>query len=164
MQSIASVYKIGHGPSSSHTMGPVFAVQAFKKAHPKIKHVKIILYGSLALTGKGHLTDAMMIEAFEPVKATVIFNHKLTQLPHPNTLDIMGLVHDKVITKMRVISIGGGEIQIVGKKDQGDINHSVYPISNLNEIISKCETKKIGLINYIKHYEPASTWKHLSKV
>jgi L-serine dehydratase len=71
MQSIKSLYKIGHGPSSSHTMGPSSAAKYFKRLHPLADHFEVTLYGSLALTGRGHLTDQAIIHTMAPINTTI---------------------------------------------------------------------------------------------
>ena len=63
MKSVRSIYKIGVGPSSSHTMGPTFAARKFAETYPSVEQVKVILYGSLSKTGKGHGTDRAIIQA-----------------------------------------------------------------------------------------------------
>ena len=57
MKSLRELFKIGRGPSSSHTMGPMRAAQIFSSEHRDAKSFQVTLYGSLASTGKGHMTD-----------------------------------------------------------------------------------------------------------
>ena len=85
MRSIKEIFVIGHGPSSSHTMGPAFACDYILKKYPDAKFIKVTLLGSLALTGKGHLTD--YIVDLKLKKVPHIINFDLTRKPrHPNTL------------------------------------------------------------------------------
>jgi L-serine dehydratase len=71
MESIKTLYKIGHGPSSSHTMGPANAAKYFKNLYPYADEFTITLYGSLALTGKGHLTDQAILQTLAPLKTNI---------------------------------------------------------------------------------------------
>ena len=90
MKSIRDIYKIGKGPSSSHTMGPAKAMSIYAKEHPEADEYTVVLYGSLADTGEGHGTDkAVESVAGKPVK--IIFNKEVRELPHENTMDISGV-------------------------------------------------------------------------
>ena len=88
MKSIRELYTIGRGPSSSHTMGPARAAALFRSEHPEADHFRVVLYGSLALTGRGHLTDQAVREALDPVDAEIVFDSRTGDLPHPNTMDL----------------------------------------------------------------------------
>lgn len=76
MKSIRELYTIGRGPSSSHTMGPARAAALFRSEHPEADHFRVVLYGSLALTGRGHLTDQAVREALDPVDAEIVFDSR----------------------------------------------------------------------------------------
>lgn len=89
LQSIRQMYKIGRGPSSSHTMGPEKICRIFKKKNPDVDKFKVILYGSLALTGRGHGTDRIVKETLSPIDTTVEFDFAKTDLPHPNTMELL---------------------------------------------------------------------------
>lgn len=88
MQSLKELYRIGRGPSSSHTIGPERAARIMKARYPAAEKFAVTLYGSLALTGKGHGTDAVLKKTFEPAACEVIFDGKTPTPVHPNTLDI----------------------------------------------------------------------------
>ena len=91
MKSVRNIYKIGIGPSSSHTMGPVFAARRFHAEHPKVDRVRVILYGSLAKTGKGHGTDRAIMETLLPIETEIVFcTDDSVVLEHPNTMDFIG--------------------------------------------------------------------------
>ena len=92
MQSLRKLYKIGIGPSSSHTMGPQYAAEYVNENYPDASFVKVILYGSLALTGEGHGTHTALSSTLN-AKNEIIFNTEETNLPHPNTLDF--IIYDK---------------------------------------------------------------------
>ena len=118
MRSIREIYKIGKGPSSSHTMGPERAAKLFLKEHPEAERFEVILYGSLSKTGKGHGTDRVLYETFAPNPARVIFAEDTPEdIPHPNTMDFRALIGDTVTGTMRVMSIGGGDIRIEGREE-----------------------------------------------
>ncbi|MDE6838572.1 MAG: serine dehydratase, partial [Acutalibacter sp.] len=88
MESLRELYRIGRGPSSSHTMGPGRAAERFRAAYPEADSFQATLYGSLAKTGKGHLTDVAVLEALEPVPTRVLFDTHTEDLPHPNTMEL----------------------------------------------------------------------------
>ena len=99
MITIKDLYKRGIGPSSSHTMGPVRAVQQFLQRYPHANSYSVTLYGSLALTGKGHGTDRAIIAAFAPSNVDVVFDLS-TQVPHPNTMDLVANFDNATQTKI----------------------------------------------------------------
>ena len=88
MKSIKELYKIGKGPSSSHTMGPERAARNFLSLCPQAERFRAVLSGSLAHTGKGHLTDEAVRGVFAPRKTEVIFDCEKKDLPHPNTMEL----------------------------------------------------------------------------
>lgn len=147
MKSVRDIYKLGVGPSSSHTMGPVYGAERFIKENPLVDFVKVVLYGSLSLTGKGHGTDRAIMNALHPKKAEIIFNNEYVDLPHPNTLDFIGYLGDKEIAKMRVLSVGGGDIVVVGDKQEK--SKEVYKENSFTEIAKVCKAKNIRLSDYV---------------
>lgn len=164
MKSIREVFKIGRGPSSSHTMGPEKAVKLFKSEHPDAASYKVILYGSLAETGKGHCTDRAVIEGFEPSPCEIVWNtdHKL-KLPHENTMDIFAYNKDGNETaRERVMSVGGGDIVIEGRKK--DASEDIYTESTFNEIAEYCLNRNIRLSDYVFEHEGDGIRDYLSKV
>ena len=88
MKSLKELYRIGPGPSSSHTMGPQRAAKLFKEKYFQADHFEVELYGSLSLTGKGHLTDNIIIETMKPKECVVFFKAR-ANLKHPNTMCLM---------------------------------------------------------------------------
>ena len=111
MKSIREIYKIGKGPSSSHTMGPERAAGLFKKEHPDADAFEVILYGSLSKTGIGHGTDRVIREVLAPMPAKINFSKEDLPGSHPNTMDFFALKDGKKIGSLRVESIGGGDIR-----------------------------------------------------
>ena len=153
MKSIREIYKIGRGPSSSHTMGPEKAATIFKNEHPDAASYKAILYGSLAETGKGHRTDTAIVETFEPKSCEIEFCLDRTiELPHDNTMEFFALDENGNETaKMRVMSVGGGDIVIEGfpEYDLPDI----YEDSTFEAIAEKCLERNIRLSDYVFEHE-----------
>ncbi len=152
MKSITDVYKIGLGPSSSHTMGPDKAANIFLSENAHIDAVKIILYGSLAKTGKGHHTDIAVSDPFSHIKTELVFDTETTDLPHENTMDFYGYKDGKEVAFMRAMSIGGGDISIEGRPfhQQSDI----YPENSFTEIAGFCKKHNLRISDYVYLYEP----------
>ena len=153
MKSLRALYKIGRGPSSSHTMGPNRACQTFRAETPGAASFQVILYGSLADTGRGHRTDTACIEAFAPLPCTVEFNHDRTiPLPHENTMEIFAYdTAGKEINRMRVMSVGGGAISIEGRADLAE--PEVYRENSFGEIAEYCKDRNLRLSDYVFAYE-----------
>lgn len=161
MKSLTELYKIGRGPSSSHTMGPEKACKLFEERNPNACSYKAILYGSLAQTGKGHGTHTVIKKTFKkPVE--IVFDAD-TQVPHPNTLDLCALDESgKEISSLRVYSVGGGAIRIDGE-DYTETKH-VYPHQNFTEIKEYCERENIDLLKYAIRFEGEGIVPYLAKV
>ena len=151
MQSLKELLKIGNGPSSSHTMGPKRAVEIFKNKNLNATKFKIILYGSLALTGKGHLTDYIIKKTLEGYETEIEFDTKTECNVHPNTFDIFALNGEEVLSSWRVYSVGGGTFQIEGKKEVSF--EDVYKEKSFKEIKEYCETNKKELYDYVVENE-----------
>lgn len=147
MQSLRELYKIGNGPSSSHTMGPKRAVEIFKNKHLDATEFKVVLYGSLALTGKGHLTDYIIKKTLEGYKTTIEFNTEEKCEVHPNTFDIYAYKDDEQIGYWRVYSVGGGTFKIEGKKEIDFPN--VYMEESFEEIKQYCKEHNCDLYDYV---------------
>ncbi len=161
MESLVELYKIGRGPSSSHSIGPFRAVQWYLKNFTDTKKLKVTLYGSLALTGKGHMTDVSIVEAANGVPTNVIFDIK-TRVDFPNSLDIEGFSSsDQLIKKVRFRSIGGGSIEI--ENFESPVDNKVYPEKKWNQIKKWCISNNKNLIDYVKNYD-IEGYKHLSVV
>ena len=97
MKSLRHLYKIGNGPSSSHTMGPEYASHYFLGVAPDADSYKVILYGSLALTGKGHLTDVSVKDVFGERNVEIVFNTEEKDLPHENTMDFIAYKNGEIV-------------------------------------------------------------------
>ncbi|MDH2333205.1 MULTISPECIES: serine dehydratase beta chain [Paenibacillus] len=118
MKSLTELYKVGSGPSSPHTMGPEKAARIFKSENEDAERFKALIYGSLAKTGKGHMTDKAIIKALSPFPTEIEFvPHADFILPHPNTIDFFAYKDGRQTTSMRAVSIGGGDIVIEGREE-----------------------------------------------
>ena len=146
MKSIRDIYKIGKGPSSSHTMGPAKAMSIYVSEHPEAESYSVVLYGSLADTGEGHGTDKAIRSATDKA-VEIIFNTVDRELPHENTMDIYSVVGGELRDKMRVMSVGGGDIEIEGREDEGASD--VYPESSFTAIADYCKANEMRLSDYV---------------
>ena len=132
MQSIKEVFYIGHGPSSSHTIGPYNATKYVLNKYKSVKQIDVTLYGSLASTGKGHLTDYIIDMLLKDVVHNIYFNYK-KKMKHPNTMVFeITLLNDKKVKEV-IESIGGGAIHTKDDKKTAQID--VYPHQSLKEIL-----------------------------
>ena len=156
MKSVRTIYKMGMGPSSSHTMGPAFAARTFKDTHPEADRFTVILYGSLAKTGKGHGTDRAITDTLSPIPAEIQFNMDdeiAATLPHPNTLDFIGYSGDIEIGRMRFLSIGGGEVRMDGEESRFALPPDLYAEESFTEIADLCKSRGIRLSDYVFEHE-----------
>ncbi len=149
MQSIRELYKTGAGPSSSHTIGPTRACKEAVIENKEANYFVIKLYGSLALTGRGHGTDEACINAIDCFPVKVIFDMNEKEIEHPNTMDILAYKNDKLLTTTRYYSIGGGSILKKGQKP----SKFIYPHKTFDEIKKYCQGKKISLAQYVYEIE-----------
>lgn len=149
MKSLRQLYKIGIGPSSSHTMGPDFACIEVLKKHPAADKFKVCLYGSLCLTGEGHGTDAVIKKRLGE-NAQIIFDDKTQILKHPNAMDIIAVENGKEY-KYRIYSIGGGDIAFDGEKN---IEPDIYELNTFFDIKRYCKENNISIPEYVYLREP----------
>ena len=162
MQSLKKLYKVGIGPSSSHTMGPQYAAEYVNENFSDAAFVKVVLYGSLALTGEGHGTHTALSNTLK-AKNEIVFNTTETDLPHPNTLDF--IIYDadnNEIGKVRAMSIGGGEIRIEGQPSV--TAPEVYPQKNFEEIKEYCLMHHLRLSDYAAKYEGEEIFPFLKTI
>lgn len=162
MKSIREIYKIGRGPSSSHTMGPEKACMIFKGENPEADSFKVILYGSLASTGEGHGTDRIIKETLAPIEVEIVLDLETQDLPHENTMDLFAYRSGEQIGKMRVMSVGGGDIEVEGRSDIA--LPEIYEESSLTAIIDYCRHKNIRLSKFVFEKEGEGIKEFLYKV
>ena len=161
MKSLKELYKIGKGPSSSHTMGPDRAARLFLSEHPEAERFRVVLHGSLARTGKGHMTDAAVLEALGRERTEVVFDHSTAEedLPHPNTMDFYAERGGETLAHLRVLSVGGGAISIPGRPDAE--SPEVYPENSFTEIAELCKSHRMRISDYVELREGKEIWDYL---
>ena len=162
MQSLKYLYRIGTGPSSSHTMGPLAAAQRFLAQYPDAEKYEVVLYGSLAKTGRGHMTDQVLKKAFEGRECEIITDHHTPTDVHPNTLDIIALNDYKEIARTRFYSVGGGEILAEGEKPEA--HKEVYSLNSFTAISRYCRERDIRIWQYVEECEGPGIWDYLAEV
>lgn len=161
MKSIKNIYKIGNGPSSSHTMGPMRAAVIFKQENPNADKYRVNLYGSLAATGDGHLTLETLYHTLAPTP-TEIVKHLNVFLPfHSNGMKFEALnSSDEVIKDWVIYSVGGGDIAEEGQTEEA----SIYEHSNMTDILKYCESKGLSFWEYVQDREEDGFWEYLREV
>lgn len=162
MESLNQLYRIGCGPSSSHTMGPEKACILFKEKNSDADKFKAILYGSLAKTGKGHCTDSVIENTLAPIPCEVEFDYLKNDIEHPNTMDLYAFKDGKQIDFIRVFSVGGGRIEFEGSKSATE--PIVYNLSTFKDIKAYCKEKKYRLWQYVDEVEGEYIWDYLATV
>ncbi|HOK23529.1 MAG TPA: L-serine ammonia-lyase [Candidatus Hydrothermia bacterium] len=161
MESIKILYKIGHGPSSSHTMGPSDALRRFMKAHPGIRKLKVTLYGSLAATGKGHLTE-------DALKAVFDGEIEISEKPdeflslHPNAFEFKGFNEAGDLLGEEVYySIGGGTVKT---EKEFFLKDGTYPLNSMEKVLDWCEQTGKSLWEFVEEYEGEEIWDFLQDI
>jgi len=148
MDSIRNLYKIGTGPSSSHTMGPRKAALIFKEKNKEADKFYVELYGSLAATGKGHLTDFIIRKTLGEEKCEIVFKPEVDYTYHPNGMKLFAYKNDEIIDEWLVFSVGGGEIKNLDEERNAS-NTNIYKHKNMAQILEYCDDKKISFYDYI---------------
>ena len=163
MKSIREIYKIGKGPSSSHTMGPERAAKLFKSENPQADAFRVILYGSLSKTGVGHGTDRVIREVLSPLPTEIVFSDEVLEKAHPNTMDLIALTSGQQTGFLRIESIGGGDIRTPGESRLD--TPEVYPENSFAEIADFCKWRYIEkLSDYVELNEGEGIWDFLMEV
>lgn len=173
MKSVRAIYKIGKGPSSSHTMGPFKAVRNYLENHPDTKSLHVTLYGSLAATGKGHLTDKAVEEAFDTWKqnadgaVTIEWNAQENLPLHPNGMEIAAVMEDGGHKdKWTYYSVGGGDITCVENPIETNDTAEIYEMTTMKEILSWCNANGKTFWEFVDENERKlpGFWEHLELV
>lgn len=165
MKSLKELYRIGTGPSSSHTMGPRKAAEMFLARHPEAASFKVTLYGSLAATGKGHMTDVAIIDTLQPAAPIEIVWQPKVFLPfHPNGMTFTAFgANNKLIENWTVYSVGGGAL--AENNDTPSIQSpEVYAMNSMTEILEWCEQTGKSYWEYVKECEDPDIWDYLREV
>ena len=144
MKSLRALYRIGKGPSSSHSIGPENACRQFLKENPTATEFRVCLYGSLAKTGVGHGTTDVIYSVLPSVE--VVYDME-TEVAHPNTMDLAAYRNGLELARERVYSVGGGAIQF--ERDNGATEVEVYERNTFSEIRAYCEKEGMRLSDYV---------------
>ena len=165
MKSLRELYRIGKGPSSSHTMGPQKAATIFAARNGGAASFEVTLYGSLAATGKGHLTDKAIEEVLDPLApTTIVWKPETTLEYHPNGMTFRAFGNDGTMTdEWTVFSIGGGALS-EGKEDSELDTPEVYDMNTLREIMQWCLDNGRGYWEYVEECEGPEIWDFLQTV
>ena len=169
MESLKHLFRIGTGPSSSHTMGPRRAAERFKKRFAGTTQVEVTLFGSLASTGKGHLTDVAVIKGLEPMKVNIIWEPDKELNNKHNGMRFVAMDGPHKGEKYECHSIGGGALLDATTKGgpagtQENSVHEIYPYSNFTMILQWVQETGKQLWQYVEEYEPPQIWDYLRKV
>lgn len=166
MKSIKELYRIGTGPSSSHTMGPRKAAELFLKRHTDAAGFKVTLYGSLAATGKGHMTDVAIIDTLQlaaPIE--IVWEPKIFLPFHPNGMKFVSLDAEGNETDQWIVySIGGGALAEENKESNTIHTPDVYDMNHMTEILQWCERTGKSYWEYVKECEESDIWDYLNEV
>ena len=164
MKSIREIYKIGKGPSSSHTMGPERAALLFRNHYPNATSFNVTLYGSLNKTGIGHGTDRVLLDTLGEDRTHIIFSKEEWAGMHPNTMDFAAFEGENQIGTLRVESIGGGDIRIAGDGPKAE-SEEVYIEHSFAEIADFCKWRYIDTLSeYVELNEGPEIWDFLMNV
>lgn len=169
MKTIREIYRIGYGPSSSHTMGPRKAAEIFLEHHPDAAKYQAHLYGSLSATGKGHLTDAAIIDVIQSVE--IVWHDEFLPF-HPNGMRFCAWNENgDLLDEWTVYSVGGGALaedlegmRLLGDKAIGDEDGAIYPLTRLSDIKDYCDKMGWDYWEYVEHYEGKEIWDYLREV
>lgn len=164
LESIKQLYKIGNGPSSSHTMGPRKAAEQFAAHHPGATRFEVTLYGALAATGRGHLTDVAILKALSTVAPASIEWKPETVLPfHTNGMTFVAYdIEGRPSEPWTVYSVGGGDIVEEGHDRKPA--ESLYKLTHIKDIQIYCEQTGKSFWEYVEETEGAEIWDYLHEV
>lgn len=163
MKSLKELFRIGYGPSSSHTMGPRSAAEKYLLRHSEATHFKVTLYGSLAATGKGHLTDTAVTEVLGAERTQILWCPEIVLPYHPNGMKFEVITPGGITEDAwTVYSVGGGAL---AEEGEGDLNTpDVYELDHLSDIMQWCQQRGMDYWNYVDYCEGPEIWEYLREV
>ena len=184
MHSLRELYRIGTGPSSSHTMGPQSAARQYLERHPEARAFDVTLYGSLAATGKGHMTDVAILRVLEAQGTVAIHWEPTVFLPyHPNGMKFAVVLPDGTLAdEWTVYSVGGGALSegnsqpitgaatasvsgdTVAASDIAEPEKPLYPLTTMTEIMHWCQETGHAFWEYVEQCEGMEIWDYLHEV
>jgi len=162
MESLKELYRIGIGPSSSHSMGPKRAAEIFLSRNPTAKGFRVLLYGSLAATGKGHLTDKVLEKTFKKYPLKIIWRPDQFLPLHPNGMEFEALDQtNQVISFWQVYSIGGGALL---SNDDAASRVLVYSLKTMDNILTYCKNSNKNFWEIVQESEGEEIWNILIEI
>jgi L-serine dehydratase len=162
METIKNLYRIGRGPSSSHTIGPMNAAQHFINENSRAASFRVTLFGSLAATGKGHRTDEVLRKTFDKNRLEIIWKPEIFMPVHPNAMMFEALdQNNNVISEIMAYSVGGGAV-LYGSGTTETVD--IYPHDSMEKILGYCNRKGITLWQYVEDVEGKEIWQYLSGI
>ena len=162
MDSIKELYQIGTGPSSSHTMGPRRAAAIFLRRHPDEDAFHVTLFGSLAATGRGHMTDQAIQDIFAGKSLTLHWQPDEKLPLHPNGMRFEAYSNTgELVETWEVYSVGGGALRDGSEPPDAA---EVYDLHTMDEILEYCEERGFGIWEYVRERESDEVWQHLHQV
>ena len=164
MESLRKLFKIGNGPSSSHTMGPRAAAKRVAAEALTAARCEVTLYGALAATGRGHLTDVAILEVLQPMFPTTIIWEPDTVLPrHTNGMKFTAYAADgSVKAEQTWYSIGGGDI--VREGEEAEPRKLIYEMTHIKDILKWCNDTGRSYWEYVDQVEGPEIWEYLRQV
>lgn len=165
MESIKKIFKIGYGPSSSHTMAPRRASILVRDRNPQAAKFVVTLYGSLAATGRGHLTDIAILDELGSDRTTILWEPKIFLPEHPNGMKFEAFdAEGKILESWTTFSTGGGDISDDGKRHGISESDRIYPDTKMKVILKYCQQKGISFWEYVQMHEESDLWDYLMEV
>ncbi|HPA57949.1 MAG TPA: serine dehydratase beta chain, partial [bacterium] len=165
MESIRELFKIGHGPSSSHTIGPRKAAQLFLRENGNAQKFRVTLFGSLAATGKGHLTDEAIIDELGRERTEILFKPAIIRQEHSNAMLFEALSGDgTALNSETFFSVGGGKIVTEKTFDQIEEKKTVYNLSTMEEILNHINGTGQSFWEFVEEHEGEEIWEYLLEV
>jgi L-serine dehydratase len=163
MKSLKELFRIGYGPSSSHTMGPRVAAEKYLQKNPGAQHFRVTLYGSLAATGKGHLTDQAIYQVLGEKNTEIVWCPEIVLPFHPNGMKFEVAISDnQYVNPWVVYSVGGGALAEEGVAE--DDTPDVYELDHLLDIMEWCDQRGQSYWEYVNHCEGPEIWDYLAEV
>ncbi|MCF0189289.1 MAG: L-serine ammonia-lyase [Bacteroidaceae bacterium] len=163
MITLKELFRIGHGPSSSHTMGPRHAAESFKSRWHDAHHFEVTLYGSLAATGKGHMTDRAILDILGEERTRIVWEPKIFLPFHPNGMTFRAFdSEDHKLDEWTVYSVGGGALA-----EEGEARRTfdeIYEMNHANDILAWCFATGKNYWEYVHECEGVEIWDYLAEV